>query len=221
MNLRDEIKGRAVAALTQAEADLAAGYTIRARNTARQWNWQKTVPRHILQKFRAIDRQASLLERNETKSPKAIGMDQYGFYFDFTGHEAEGYCFWCGIETKGRYCCEGHRRIYLDQFHWMDAKWACWHRSRLLDGAYSCADCRTQIAGRYESFVVHHVFPIDGEDRNWHWLNRPQNLVLLCKSCHGKRHAQWNYLMRRASEPYQNRPPDPQLEFRFMDTQGE
>ena len=46
-----------------------------------------------------------------------------------------------------------------------------------------------------DGFEIHHVIPLDGEDRNWHWLN--QWLVCLCKDCHRDRHRELNYLLSK------------------------
>jgi len=73
-----------------------------------------------------------------------------------------------------------------------------------------------------DGFQVHHVWPICGEDRNWHWLN--QWVVCLCKPCHIQRHRELNYLERQYKEalsPPVIRPPDPQLSFSFTKGGGE
>lgn len=56
-----------------------------------------------------------------------------------------------------------------------------------------CADCgvgdaRSQGRDGYRNLEVHHIDPLNGEDRNHNVKNRPENLVVLCHDCHVKRH---------------------------------
>lgn len=141
-----------------------------------------------------------------------------------TGNESVETCFWCGAATKRRYCkgtdC---RSNYVSRFHWFEAKLKCLRSARVAgpyyDPVVKCQDCG--ICGYVESvdyqwdrenryrrlieqegisyfsgFEVHHVVPLLGANRNWHWLN--QYLVLLCRRCHTVRHVQLNYLLKRA-----------------------
>lgn len=135
------------------------------------------------------------------------GYDQWGWYNNFTGFEAPKVCFWCGEPTRGRYCTPEHQLEYLRHYWWAEANPYCWKR---YDG--KCADCgkgRNQTAEK--NLYVHHIVPMDGEDRNWHWLNRPENLVLLCMEHHMQWHKELNYLERRYMEALNPQPPDPQL----------
>jgi len=72
-----------------------------------------------------------------------------------------------------------------------------------------------------DGFQVHHVTPVLGEDRNWHWLN--QYVVCLCKPCHWQRHKELNHLQRRYEAlmtPPLLKLPKPQLSFIFMEGGG-
>jgi len=134
---------------------------------------------------------------------RAKGIDGYGKYYDFTGHEEKHRCFWCGEEIKrGRYCCEEHKRQYNEHFHWVDARFACIRRSTVGEVGWQrrvrCQDCGDVEIFCTEIHHVHHITPMDGEQRGWHWLNRPENLVLLCSVCHKIRHVELNYLMKKA-----------------------
>lgn len=110
--------------------------------------------------------------------------DRYGIYFKLTGHEDKGHCFWCGAEVKGgrRYCCQEHHELYLETYHWPEASAACLKR---YNG--SCADCGKEAKWASE-LRIHHIKPLNGAYRLWNDLNRPDNLIALCPSCHGKRH---------------------------------
>lgn len=118
--------------------------------------------------------------------------DRWGEYYSLTGFEAIKSCFWCGLQIKGdrRYCCEEHHDFYLEYFHWPEASSACLARQ---EGR--CGDCATKA--RWASDLrVHHIEPLNGAYRQWNILNRPENLIALCPSCHGKRHAKLERLNR-------------------------
>jgi hypothetical protein len=107
--------------------------------------------------------------------------DRYGPIYLLTELEERGHCFWCGAAvTHGRrYCCDAHREKYHKYFHWPDA--SAWALER--------ADGHCQHCGETKDLVVHHIEPLDGSLRLWNILNRPDNLIALCHSCHGKEHA--------------------------------
>lgn len=105
-------------------------------------------------------------------------VDSFGPYTLFTGNEAPGHCFWCGagIKRNRRYCSDEHRDEYYKHFCWPDASRWCLERHNR-----TCADC----GGR--ATIAHHIEPLNGQPRLWSILNRPENLVALCASCHQKR----------------------------------
>ena len=107
--------------------------------------------------------------------------DRYGSYYLLTGHEEKGHCFWCGATvTRGRrYCCKEHQEKYHMYFFWPDAR--AWALQRAGGHCQSC--------GQKRSLVVHHIEPLNGAPRNWNALNRPSNLIALCRICHGKAHS--------------------------------
>ncbi|MBW2675069.1 MAG: HNH endonuclease [Deltaproteobacteria bacterium] len=106
-------------------------------------------------------------------------IDRWGKYSLLTGNEGPGRCFCCGKERPNnrRYCCDTCRDLYYLCFLWPVASWACLYSSGI------CADCKEAPA-----LLVHHIIPLDGSPRHWNRLNRPDNLVALCRSCHQKRH---------------------------------
>ena len=130
-----------------------------------------------------IDRQtepASWLTNNPGVSPDLY--DRYGPYCILTGLEELGGCFWCGIDVKGgrRYCCAEHSDLYHEYFCWPEASAACLARQK-----HVCGDC-----WEIQRLLAHHILPLNGGNRLWNILNRPGNLIGLCASCHGKRHAE-------------------------------
>ena len=119
---------------------------------------------------------------------KGEGIDQWGTFYDLSGHEAEGYCFWCGKPVlRQRYCCKEHQEFYLKHYSWREATFFCYERYN-----NQCADC-----GKTDDLRVHHIIPLNGDLRTWNYLNRPENLVLLCQNCHIKRHIELNYLLKK------------------------
>lgn len=114
--------------------------------------------------------------RMENKRPR----DRYGSYSLLTGHEEPGRCFWCGTEVRKsrRYCCKEHSDLYWKHFGWGFAAPWCLERYN-----QTCADC-----GEKGGLVAHHIKPLNGAQRTWNILNRPENLVALCHKCHQRRH---------------------------------
>lgn len=106
--------------------------------------------------------------------------DRYGKYYSLTGMEGPGCCFWCGTDVNRgqRYCSKEHQTLYLESFHWPEASAAAFRRAHR-----KCADCGEKPV------LIHHIEPLNGTLRLWNALNRGDNLMALCVSCHGKRHA--------------------------------
>ncbi len=125
------------------------------------------------------------------------GEDAWGKYYNFTGFEAPGYCFLCG-EKVGRRYCKGHRQAYIGNYSWAVARWFCHRKYRINKGdschVFFCDDCGCE--GSYEDFQVHHIRPLMGHDRNWHWLNHQDNLTHLCHDCHNRTHRMLRKLWR-------------------------
>lgn len=111
--------------------------------------------------------------------------DSYGPYKSITGHEGSGKCWWCGAlfpDTRARrYCSVTCRRRYQDTYYWSWASAAAMRRAR-----YRCKECGLKGKRRLD---VHHIVPLNGADRMANPLNHRDNLVVLCKRCHLKRHA--------------------------------
>jgi len=120
---------------------------------------------------------------------KKPGEDRWGYFHNFTGNEEKGHCFWCGIETKrGRYCSKQHAYLYRT-FYCKDEAYANVYR-RIYDPirkGYICEKCNNGFGNRF-SIDVHHIMPINGGDRYWNILNRPENLLGLCHECHKETH---------------------------------
>ena len=121
--------------------------------------------------------------------PELEGIDQWGKFYNLTGHEGRGVCFWCGVETRGRYCCKSHKLQYLRNFNWTMARDWCWVRYSYQCGMCSKPRKEWYAAQQYPSwssrnYEVHHIEPLKGSFRNWTKLNSPDNLILLCPDCH-------------------------------------
>jgi len=110
---------------------------------------------------------------------KKKNRDRWGRYFNLSGYEEKGHCFWCGKELKKsnkRYCDDECHCEYLNHFLWSYARIWCLKRHH-----NTC-----QICGSQETLDVHHIIPVGDSGYGWNVLNRPENLITLCKRCHGK-----------------------------------
>jgi len=114
--------------------------------------------------------------------------DSFGVYKILTGWEASGKCWWCGTDFTDkharRYCSLQCRTAYQNNFYWLWASNAALRRAK-----YRCQDCGTR--GK-RTLQVHHIVPLNGSDRIINALNKPENLIVLCKKCHRKRHQRVN-----------------------------
>lgn len=108
--------------------------------------------------------------------------DQFGEYKTLTGYEGSGKCWWCGGEyPKGRYrryCSEKCSDQYWEHFSWHSAVPAA-----LIRADHKCQECSSP-----HQLDVHHIDPLGDEPRHFSIKNKPENLVVLCRSCHRKRH---------------------------------
>ncbi len=124
------------------------------------------------------------------------GHDCFGYFTYCTGHENSQHCWWCNKgfpdKRRRRFCSEDCRHEYFRHFLWpWAAKWCIERYDQ------HCADCgvenRTEIGEGWRATTVrllaHHIIPLNGQKRTSNILNRPENLVALCPSCHQKRHA--------------------------------
>ena len=118
-----------------------------------------------------------------------IRRDTFGEYRILTGHEGTGKCWWCGAafpDKRRRYCSVSCRREYEENFYWLWASTSAVRRAR-----YRCRECGIRGKRRLE---VHHIVPLNGSDRIINVLNRRENLVVLCKACHRKKHLETKYI---------------------------
>jgi len=120
---------------------------------------------------------------------KMKSRDRWGRYFDFSGHEEKGHCFWCGVVVKNsRYCSKQHAYLYLTFYHWHEACINVYRR--IYDPVRRgnvCEKCNEVFIGD-NTIDIHHIIPVNGEVRNWNIKNRPENLLGLCKACHIETH---------------------------------
>jgi len=121
--------------------------------------------------------------------------DSFGSFTVITGFEGTGHCFWCGDEIQGRRrYCGGNKGCWTQYYKHFGRTYAAnAARKRAL---FSCENCGVQgidipPIGRYErsGLEVHHIIPINGEDRTVHVYNIFWNLICLCHDCHMELHA--------------------------------
>ena len=108
-----------------------------------------------------------------------------------TGYENQGICAMCGgkIESRRRqYCSDECANLYRQLFLWPTASR---HAIKMANGR--CQQCGITDKGICKSrhlrwgvrrLEVHHIVPLNGEERAWHRLNYPSNLLVLCHECH-------------------------------------
>lgn len=119
------------------------------------------------------------------KSSRVDGKDQWGLFYEMTGCEAIGACFWCGkTPIRGRYCTERHGLMYKRHFNWAFARDWCWIRYANHCGLCDAGKIENPIDWRWRTLEVHHIEPLNAGFRDWTLLNRPENLILLCPPCH-------------------------------------
>lgn len=114
---------------------------------------------------------------------------------------ATGFCIWCEGELKNRrqkkFCSPECSKAYCLMFSWQDAA-----RAALKRAHHHCQMCGVGWRGciaygdRHNPFDVHHIIPLNGEDRTWHPLNYPSNLIVLCHDCHIAIHLKLNELLK-------------------------
>jgi len=118
-------------------------------------------------------------------------QDRYGWFTVITGYEGTGRCFWCGddIESRRRYCSrrKGCWTRYQEHFNWGYAKALCLKRYD-----YKCANCGREgilMSNEMTNLRVHHVIPLNGEERAVSVYNIFWNLICLCHDCHMELHS--------------------------------
>lgn len=114
-----------------------------------------------------------------------------------TGYENKGICAMCGSELPKRrrtYCSDKCAELYEHLFFWQTACYDALKRAQLK--CQGCGqgymDVPTIGEGSWaerSSIEVHHIIPLNGEDRTWHRLNMPWNLKVLCHRCHTHEHS--------------------------------
>lgn len=120
--------------------------------------------------------------------------DSFGEYSIITEHEGKGGCFWCGgafpDKRKRRFCKTECSDEYHRHYWWGSA--SAWALER---ANYTCQKCGEKTATKLTQFhysgnlVVHHIMPLNGSPRIVNALNRPDNLIVLCRKCHGIEHS--------------------------------
>lgn len=110
----------------------------------------------------------------------------------FTGNEDAGVCWYCGSDLpprRRRWCSDTCEQTYWETWHWNSASLACARRDNDI-----CQNCHRRKNHRWGeeqvSLEVHHLIPMNGEERSWSRLNEPSNLVTLCHECHLLAHAE-------------------------------
>jgi hypothetical protein len=112
-----------------------------------------------------------------------------------------GFCRWCGGQLKNRrqkkFCSQECTDSFYHTFFW---QWAVGQALRREH--YRCQFCgvgskaSVHLDNRFTILDVHHIIPLGGENRTWHVLNYPSNLIVLCHDCHITIHLKLNELAR-------------------------
>ena len=118
----------------------------------------------------------------------------------FAGHEHQGGCWFCGGDLPKRrrnWCCDEHSRQYLKTYFYPVAANACLHRA-----GQTCENCHRSNSIIFQEIratgsnlytdtqiEIHHIIPLEGEERTWNILNNQDNLMALCHQCHLQVHA--------------------------------
>jgi len=123
--------------------------------------------------------------------------DSFGYFTVITGFEGTGGCFWCGQQLVGRrrFCQRGSGcwTRYQEHFTWSYAS----HKV-VRESGYRCQNCGREnvdipiIGGKYNErsgLEVHHIIPLNGQDRAVSVYNIYWNLIPLCHDCHMLLHA--------------------------------
>lgn len=98
----------------------------------------------------------------------------------------------CGGKLGKRrrvYCCDECADRYRNLFFWPWASMEAFRRANR-----KCQRCGITDRGLSKLYAlwwpekaglqVHHIIPVRGEDRTWHRLNIPSNLLVVCHDCH-------------------------------------
>lgn len=109
-----------------------------------------------------------------------------------TGFENQGICAMCGGKLGKRrrvYCSDICKEAYEHLFFWATAK-----EDALVRAKHKCQKCGRGYLevppvgvgswAERSGIDVHHIIPLNGEDRAWHRLNVPSNLLVVCHDCH-------------------------------------
>lgn len=109
--------------------------------------------------------------------------DSYGKYEILSGYEGKGVCWQCGAafpdHRARRFCSTVCRNDYETSYYWRYAAPAA-----LARASYRCQDC-----GASGDLQVHHIVHLNGSKRAASKQNKPENLIVVCKTCHNRRHA--------------------------------
>ncbi len=180
-----QIEGRIFGTIEPFLVNVAKGADLEESVT--EWIKKKNV--FLKRKFGPKHALTFKLHRIGGKLPYLEGVDQWGKFYDLTGHEGKGFCFWCGAKHRGRYCCNSHKLQYLRNFNWTMARDWCWVRHGYQCGMCSKPRKEWYAAQQYphwnsRNYEVHHIEPLEGSFRGWTKLNKPDNLILLCPDCH-------------------------------------
>jgi len=124
-----------------------------------------------------------------------------------TGYENQGICAMCGGELPERrraYCSAKCAELYEHLFFWQTASLDAFRRANRTCQRCGRDDMNTPSVGQgswaeHSGMNVHHIMPLNGEDRTWHRLNMPLNLRVLCHDCHVYEHSK-KYKLRCSQE---------------------
>jgi len=123
-------------------------------------------------------------------------------------------CWLCGgqIGSENRrwwFCSKECRDWYFHYLSWREAAWWCLGRAHKQCG--ECGITERGIRLLYDSvrfgyraaLEVHHIEPMNGEDRSYCMRNMPHNLIALCPDCHDAKRTKAQVIERREAQNLQ------------------
>lgn len=135
-----------------------------------------------------------------------MGVKELYDLWGFIEATPKGFCHFCQdpLKTKRQklFCSKECYELYYANFFWQTAS-----RLAITKAHRKCQRCGVSEKGLWEiaqkekqihhftplSYLeVHHIIPLNGDNRTWNILNWGGNLIVLCHDCHVLTHREIN-----------------------------